>query len=135
MVGREIHKSVSMITGLVPLARTASGDGQLIDLEGYESCLVVFSVGDNTASAQIQPTILESDDSATGFTTATAASIVGTAPLIDTVGEGNKSYAFAYIGSKRYIKIRDARLSGSSCSTSAVVIRGNPRRVPTTHGT
>lgn len=135
MVGREIHKSTSIITGLVPASRTATADGQLIDLEGYESCLIIFSVGTVLEPQSIQPTILESDDTATGFTTATAASLVSTFPLVDTAAEGGKSYAVAYIGSKRYIKIRDARTGGSATATSAVVVRGTPRRVPTTHGT
>jgi hypothetical protein len=113
-------------------AVTATLNGTGVDLQGFEGALVLLDLGlfgGTTPTATIK--IQESDDNTT-FTDVAAADLLGgVLPAIDTTND-ETTYERGYIGRKRYIRVAVTAIAGTSPSlpTSAVVVRGGPRKQP-----
>lgn len=153
-VGKEIVKDLSVATTIAPQGATADLDGTAVDLLGYESALVIVSVGLVTVGAggvtqfvtlssalKAVPTLYEADDtgdeSPGTWRVVVAPEIAGTVPDIDDNTKTGKSYAFAYVGSKRWIRVTwdvTGTFTTSPMYPSVVIARGGARKLQTTQG-
>ena len=125
MVGREILGSVLAVSALVPASRTADASGDIIDLQGFEACMIVFHAG--VLGGATTPTLLEADDTTTTFTAVAAANMVGGLFVAATASAVQSR---AYKGSKRYLRLIDDHADASADLTSAVYLLSNARHVP-----
>lgn len=129
---KDLYNNIKIVKALAPVAVSADNTGSAIDLAGYNSAVIVWSVGtvtDGTYAIEIQ----ESDT-----TTAGDFKAVADADLIGTEKTGVKSdtdedvFAVGYKGNKRYIRyVITETAAGSTGGIMAVnVILGNPAHAP-----
>jgi hypothetical protein len=128
MATKDLHSYLSPVVSLAPAVRTASANGTGVDLQGFESALIVIETGtitDGTHTIEVQ----ESNDNST-FTAVADADLQGTEPAIG-VSDDNAIYKIGYIGNKRYIRVAvtvsDATTGGVY---GAMVVRGHGRHQP-----
>lgn len=128
MATKDLYSHISPAVSLVPAARTASANGTGVDLQGFESAMVVIETGtvtDGTHTIDIQ----ESDDNTT-FTSVANADLQGTEPVINNT-QGSKVFKVGYIGSKRYIRVA-VTVSGATTGGvyGASIVRSHARHQP-----
>lgn len=137
----DLSNKTAAVTSLAPAVRTADADGTGVDLQFWESALVVAQVaaeGDTlSGSVKIDLKLEHSDDNTT-FTAVAQADVVdgtiasgGIFATIDANAEAPSIHQLSYVGGKRYIRVVDDRTGThtNGTGTSAVVIKGNPRHV------
>ena len=119
----DLKNNIEPAISLAPAARNASANGTGIDLQGYESALVIVTCGAITDGTHT-PKVQESDASGSGYTDVAAGDLIGalaacSANALQTVG---------YKGSKRYIRVV-MTIAGATTGAvaSALVARGNER--------
>jgi hypothetical protein len=127
---RDIKSNIKVAQSLVPLNRTAAGNGAGIDLQGFDSACIEFSagaIGGTTPSFTFE--VQESDDNTT-FTAVADADLQGTEPVVTTA---NGVTVVGYIGAKRYIRAALKTVTGTSptLDCAANVVLGNPALLPT----
>jgi hypothetical protein len=129
---RDLKNRLAAASSLVPAVRTATANGTGVDLQGYESAVVVFNVGawtDGTHTISVQ----ESDVSGSGYAAVAAGDLLGTLTAISGTGQQNAVQMVGYRGSKRYIRAI-VTVTGSPSTGAAVggvVVRGRPRSIGT----
>lgn len=129
MASRELYNHVLEATSLTPAARSANTavNGTGVDLLGFESALILVTAGvitDGTHTIKLQ----ESADNST-FTDVAAGDQLGTppGPLTSGVG-GSASACWAYVGSKRYIRVVATTAGATTGGVfAASVLRGHAR--------
>jgi hypothetical protein len=108
---------------------------QIIDLQGFESCVLAFVAGtDADADATFAVTMEHGDDSALADTAVPAASdLVGTPALAGyTFADDNKTRKLGYIGGKRYVRMTVTPSNNTgNAFLAGVAILGRPRNAPT----
>lgn len=123
---RDLKSKIDVVQSITPAAKTATGNGTGVDLQGFGSAMVVFHPGTITDGTHT-PTIEESDDNS-AFTAVAAADTQGTLAALAS----NVIQRVGYIGTKRYIR---AVVTVAGASTGGVygatVVRGNPALAPT----
>lgn len=132
---RDLYSSVLPVNcGIDPqAARTATVTGSTVDRyqagKMFQAAMAVVQTGTITDGSHVF-TIEESDDGSS-WATAPAASIQGSAPTLTNSGFNNKTLCFAYIGLKRYIRVKST-VSGTTTGGfyAATVVLGDPRVLP-----
>lgn len=121
----DLKNNADVAHSLAPAARIASANGAGVDLQGFESAMVVFYTGVVTDGTHT-PSIEESDDNST-FTAVPAARQQGTLAVL----AANVPQRVGYIGLKRYIRaVITAAGTTAGAVTSAFVVRADPRSAP-----
>jgi len=126
---RDFYNNVSPAVSLKFAVMKADTLGDAVDLQGYEGALVIIATGaitDGTHTIELH----ESDDDST-YTKVDSSDILGTLPAISATDD-DKVYRVAYIGKKRYLKVKTV-VTGSPSTGGlygAVVVRGFPRHAP-----
>lgn len=129
---KDLYNNLAIVQALAPVAVAADNTGSAIDLAGYDSALIILSVGtvtDGTYAIEIQ----ESDTTTAGdFAAVDAADLIGTEKTGITTTNDETYYAVGYKGSKRYIRYVITETSAGSTGgvMSVVVIKGNPAHAP-----
>jgi hypothetical protein len=137
----DLSNKTAAVVSLAPANRTADTDGTGVDLQFWESALVVAQVGTEgdtlSGSVKIDLKLEHSDDNST-FTAVAQADVTdatiasgGIFATIDANAEAPAIFQLSYIGSKRYIRVVDDRTGThtNGTPTSAIVVKGNPRHV------
>lgn len=109
--------------------------GQIIDLQGYDGCLIVFGAGTiDDGGAEFTPLLQEGDAS-----DLSDASSVADADMVPSSGaetafiqsDDDEVYCISYIGSKRYIRLTITPTNNAaSAPIAAFYIRGLPSLAP-----
>lgn len=122
---RDLKSNIDLAQSLAPQARTSSANGTGIDLQGYNSAIVVFNPGTITDGTHT-PKVQESDDNST-YTDVAAADLLGSFSDLAS----NTIQRVGYRGYKRYIR---AVITVAGATTGGVygaeIIRGNASSVP-----
>lgn len=122
---RDLKNNVDQAQSLAPAARNASVNGSGVDLQGYQSAMVIFNVGTVTDGTHT-PKIQESDDNST-FTDVAASDQQGTFAALAS----STPQRVGYIGGKRYIRaVQTVAGATTGAVTSATVLRGDPGSAP-----
>lgn len=141
---KELIKRSSAAVSLSAVSRTADANGTGVDLSGYNSALVVATIGIDSGldgSNYISFELEESDDNST-FTDVAAADMLCESPaaagssgqfiLVDSTSEDDVIAQCSYMGEKRYIRVV-ANITGTvTIICSAIVLRGDPAVLPAT---
>ena len=128
MAKLSIKAIVAAVQSIAPGAKTASVTGTGVDLQGFDSALVLIDVGAWTDGSHT-PKLQESDDNST-FTDVAAGDLDGSFTAITASGNGSQVYQVGYIGKKRYIRVY-VTISGTTTGAvyGAAILKGVPRHV------
>ena len=137
----DLSQKTAAVVSLAPANRTEDANGTGVDLQFFESALVVAQVGAEgdtlSGSVKIDLKLEHSDDNsaftAVAQTDVTDATIAtgGIFATIDANAEAPAIHQLSYVGGKRYIRVVDDRTGThtNGTPTSAIVVKGNPRHV------
>lgn len=106
---RDLYHNVLVTQHLNPVTSTTTKTSTAIDLRGYNSAEVIFSLGlsGDTLSGSVFWTLkLQHSDDDSIYTDVALADLNNTSAtvVIDSSTEDETAYAFGYIGNKRYLK-------------------------------
>ena len=136
---RDISNRTKSVATQVPAVVTADANGTGVDLQGFESAMVVVNTGAEgdtlSGSVKFDFILQESDDDST-YTAVTSSTSVtegsvdssGIFLTLDANGETPQISQIGYIGGKRYIRCKIDVTGSHSNGTpmGAVVVLGNP---------
>lgn len=126
-----------IVSALRPQTVTASGAGSVVDLLGFNSCLIVLNIGTTGATLDgsnfLGVRLQDSDDGSTGWADVTDSSLLGGFSLasgssifiIDSSSEDERSYKFAYTGIKQFLRLSLIEVGTISLPMSAVMLLGD----------
>lgn len=134
---RDVDHGASAAQSLDPIIITADKNGDTVDLQGYESALIVLNTGISgdtlSGTVYVEYEVEESDDDSVwtdvadkDLTRTVTGNNTGTIAKIDDPAEDDAVHISSYIGGKRYIRVV-ANVTGTHTNgieTSACVIRG-----------
>ena len=106
---RDLYHNVLVTQHLSPVVSSTTKTSTAIDLQGYGSADVIFSIGQSgdTLSGSVYWTLkLQHSDDNSDYTDVAAADLCNAAAtvVIDAAAEDETSHAFGYKGGKRYLK-------------------------------
>jgi len=106
---RDLYDNITVTQATVPAVATATVTSSAIDLQGYNSALVLFEIGTSgdTLSGSVNWTLSLTECATSGGTyTAVAASdtSAGVNSITVALGQDATSYKLGYIGSQRFVK-------------------------------
>ena len=138
-MARDISNRTSAVATQVPAVVTADANGTGVDLQGFESAMVVVNSGveGDTLSGSVKfDFILEESDDDSTYTAVTSSTAVtegsvdssGIFLTLDANGETQQCSQIGYIGNSRYIRCKIDATGTHSNGTpiGVVVVRGNP---------
>lgn len=146
---RDLSNNIVPANSIINAVKTAAANGTGVDLQGYESAMIVVSVGAEgdtlAANLNFQVSLEHSDDNST-YTDCVQAEIIdgtiaadGVFLILDGTGTAGSSdgnpdsvggtWWIGYVGGKRYIRVVIAKTGTHSTGTpiSALVLKGNAR--------
>jgi hypothetical protein len=145
---RDLSNNIVPANSIINAVKTAGANGTGVDLQGYESAMIVVSVGAEgdtlAANLNFQISLEHSDDDST-YTDCVQAEIIdgtiaagGIFLILDGTGtagtDGNPDSAggtwwIGYVGGKRYVRVVVAKTGTHSTGTpiSALVLKGLAR--------
>jgi hypothetical protein len=137
---RDLSNNVVAVVGTVPAVVTADANGTAVDLQGFESAMVIVNTGiegDTLSSSVKFDFILEESDDNSTYTAVTSSTSVtetsvdssGIFLTLDANGETPQITQIGYIGGKRYIRCKiDATGTHSNGTPMSIeIIKGNPQ--------
>ena len=130
---REIKNSVSPAQSLPSANRTASANGDEVDLKGFDSAVAIADIGlwqDGSHLFKLQ----ETDTPGTGYSDVAAADLVGAFVAVTSLTTDGMNQRVAYIGNKRYIRvvsIQSGSPSVSGLQAAVMVVRAHAAGKPT----
>ena len=138
-MARDISNRTVAVATQVPAVVTSDANGTGVDLQGFESAMVVVNTGaegDTLSSSVKFDFILEDSDDDSTYTAVTSSTSVtegsvdssGIFLTLDANGETPQISQIGYIGGKRYIRCKIDATGTHSNGTpiGVVVVKGNP---------
>ena len=124
---KDLHSNVGVVAAVVPATLTATNTSAAIDLQGFNSALVMIQTGAIAGAGDFTPKLTECATSGGTYTDVAAADLNGTfaASLA-----ASSVYKVGYRGNKRFIKTVLTLNSGTSIVAGAVVIKGDAYNGP-----
>lgn len=137
MASKDTSTTLTVSSSLAPAVRTGDTNGTGVDLQGFESALVVFDCGAEgvtlSGTDKIALELEESDDNST-FADVAAADMIGeeSAGVVKTLDDNAEApavYTVAYTGAKRYIRgvLNYSGTHGTGTPISCTVIKSHER--------
>lgn len=125
---KDSYSHIGLLATLAPLVHAATLKGTTIDLQGFNSALLVINTGAIAGAGLYDIVMQESDTTTDGdFTAVAAADLLGTLPAALAA---DSVYKQGYKGVKRYIRAVITKQSGTSIAASAMILRGHPTDAP-----
>ncbi len=125
MALKDLENRISVVQSLGPAARNATANGTSVDLQGYNSAMVVFNFGTWTDGTHT-PSLQHSVDNST-FVNCDTNSMNGSFVAVSSAGGSNTIQKIGYTGGYRYVR---AVLTVAGATTgalaNAVILRGHP---------
>lgn len=143
MALREIYSDLSVTQLYDPATTTADQNSTSIDMQGYDSLLLVANVGASgdtlSGSVKIEFEVEESSDDSTftdvadaDLTNSVTGTNTGTFALVDDPAEDDAVYITGYKGTERYVRVvinvTGTHTNGTPISITA--IRGHAHQRP-----
>ena len=119
------------ITSANGVAATSDINGVTLDMQGFESVLMIVTFGVITGSAVT--TIKAQQDSASGM--GSAADLLGTSQTIADTDDEKTFYINLVKPQERYVRLVVPRATQNAVVASATYIQTGAKKAPTTHGT
>lgn len=117
MAKKSMYDDLAVAQVLDPQVYTSDQTSDEIDMQGFESLLLVGNVGITgdtlSSSVKLELEVQHSDTSGSGYAACADADIqdavtgtnTGTFAVIDDAAEDEQAYKCAYVGTKRYVKV------------------------------
>ena len=139
---RDLANNVVAVQSITPVQATASGDGDGVDLTGFESATIVVSTGveGDTLSSTVKIDFKLEDSSDDVTYTAVSSGIIdatananGIFLTLDDNAETPQVTVVGYVGGKKYVRVVGTLTGTHTNGTpiSATVIKGHPIHAPT----
>jgi len=115
--------------------KTASGNGNIIDRQGYESVTFIVATG-AVAAASAGNTLTVSlehgdePDLSDAEAVTAANGLLGSDLVVDAVGDANKTGAIGYVGGKRYIRPKVTDAGVADAFVGVIALLGHGTRKP-----
>lgn len=137
---RDSYNDKAITVLQTPATLSADTETSSVDLQFYESCLIVVEIGVDAAldgSNYWNIGIEESDDDS-AFTDVAEADMIGAISgtttgqfaLVDSTAEDAAAYMVGYIGAKRYVRVHLDETGTLSGPISAIAIAGDYKYPP-----
>ena len=123
---KDIYSDLGVAQGVVPSVVSATTTDDGVDLQGFNSALVIVASGAIAGSGLFVTKLQDSDDDST-FVDVAAANMLGTFPASLAASSVVK---VGYIGGKRYIRTVTTKTSGTSVATAIVIVKGHASDAP-----
>ena len=125
---KDLHSKLGVTQALAPAVVSATATSDEIDLQGFDSAVVVVNTGAIVSSGDFTVKLQESDTTTGGdFTDVAAADLLGSFPASL---EAASVVKVGYRGNKRYIRTVATKNSGTSIAAGIVVVTGNAASSP-----
>lgn len=125
---KDLHSGLGVIQALAPAVVAATATATAIDLQGFNSALVVVNTGAIAGSGDYTTKLQESDTTTGGdFTDVAEGDLIGSFPASL---EADSVVKVGYRGTKRYIRTVTTKNSGTSIAAGIVVVKGDPADAP-----
>lgn len=124
---KDIYSDLGVEAAVVPATLTATNTSAAIDLQGYNSAMVIINTGAIAAAGNFTPKLIECATSGGTYTDVAAADLNGS---FIAVLAASSVYKVGYRGNKRYIKTVLTLNSGTSIVAGAVVVKGDAANQP-----
>jgi hypothetical protein len=129
MANRDLENAVSVAQSLTPAARTASANGAAVDLQGYESAMVVFCFGTVTDGTHT-PSLEHSTDNS-NWAACDGNSLNGDFAAVTSSGGSGTVQKIGYRGGYRYVRaVLTAAGTTSGAVAAAQILRSHPAQQP-----
>jgi hypothetical protein len=123
---KDIYSGYGLVQGAVPAVLSATTTDTGVDLQGFNSALVIVSTGAIVSSGDFTTKLQDSDDNST-FTDVAAGDLLGSFP---TSLEASSVVKVGYVGNKRYLRTVTTKNSGTSIAAAIVFVKGHPYDAP-----
>jgi len=129
---RDLYRNILVTQHLNPINSTATKTSTTVDLQGYNSCNVLFAVGasTDTLSGAIYWTLkLTHSDNDSSYSDVAVADLSNstTTVVVDSSAKDKTVYGFGYIGAKRYLR---AVATPTGTPIGMLALRGTPSYSP-----
>ena len=125
MALKDLENRISVVQSLAPAARNATANGTGIDLQGFNSAMVVFNFGTWTDGTHT-PSLQHSTDNAT-WATCDSNSLNGAFVAVSSGAGSNTIQKIGYTGGYRYLRaVMTTSGATTGAAANAVVLRGHP---------
>ena len=105
---RDLYNDISVTQPLNPVVSTTTKTSTAVDLQGFNSASILFSIGQSadSLSGSIYWTLkLQHSDDDLSYGDLDAADVLGSASIVvDSTSEDELVYRIGYVGKKRYLK-------------------------------
>lgn len=125
---KDTYSDFGLVAATVPQVLAATDTSPAIDLQGFNSALVVVNTGAIVSAGDFTTKLQESDTTTSGdFTDVVAGDLLGAFPASLAA---STVYKVGYKGAKRYIRTVTTKNGGTSIAAGIVVLRGHPYDAP-----
>lgn len=124
---KDIYSDLGVVQSTVPAVLAATTTDTGIDLQGFNSALVIVTTGAIVGSGDYTTKLQESDALATDYTDVAAADLLGSFPATLVA---SSIVNVGYVGNKRYIRTVTTKNSGTSIAAAIVIAKGHPNDAP-----
>lgn len=118
---KDIYSDFGFEAAVVPATINATNTSAAIDLQGFNSALVVINTGAIVGAGNFTPKLTECDTSGGTYTDVAAADLNGAFPAVLAA---STIYKVGYRGNKRFIKTVLTLNSGTSIVAGAIIAKG-----------
>ena len=119
---KDIYSDLGVEAAVVPATLTATNTSAAIDLQGYNSAMVIINTGAIAGAGNFTPKLTECATSGGTYTDVVAADLNGS---FIAVLAASTVYKVGYRGNKRFIKTVLTLNSGTSIVAGAVIVKGD----------
>lgn len=129
MALKDIENRISVAQSLAPAVRNATANGTSVDLQGYNSAMVVFNFGTWTDGTHT-PSLQHSSDNVT-FVTCDTNSMNGVFVAVSSGAGSNTIQKIGYTGGLRYVRaVMTVAGATTGAAANAAILRGHPAQGP-----
>lgn len=125
---KDLYSKIGLVQALASVVVTDTVTGDPIDLQGFNSAVVLINSGAIAGSGNFTTKLQHSPTTTGGdFEDVAAADLIGSFP---TSLAAASAYKVGYKGPRRYIRVVTTKNSGTSVAASITVLRGHPADAP-----
>lgn len=129
MATHDLENKVSVAASLNPAARTASANGTAVDLQGFNSAMLVVQFGAYTDGTHT-PNLEHSVDGVS-YAACDANSLNGTLVAVSSGAGAGTVQKVGYTGGRRYVRaVMTVTGATTGALSAATIVRGHPAQAP-----
>lgn len=129
MANRDLENRISVAASLHPAARTASANGTGVDLQGYDSAMLLVQFGAYTDGTHTP--VLEHSTDGSSYAACDSNSLNGTLSAVSSGAGANTVQKVGYTGGRRYVRaVMTVSGATTGALSAATIVRGNPTQAP-----